>query len=114
MAPPGEAYCEFNFSPSTQWATYGFERYRHGMRRLEEVGPPRIDIRAEPGRYELQATVDMAEAPLPRDGRWRLGLSAVIEDTDGGLSYWALSHPSPKPDFHNAAGFVYDLPAENP
>ena len=27
---------------------------------------------------------------LPRDASWRLGLSAVIEETSGGKSYWAL------------------------
>jgi hypothetical protein len=41
----------------------------------------------------------------------RLALSAVIEDVDGGLSYWALVHPSSKPDFHNARSFTLVLPA---
>ena len=31
----------------------------------------------------------------------RIGLSAVIETTDGALSYWALAHPAEKPDFHH-------------
>jgi len=29
---PGEAYYEFNFAPSTQWAAYRFDGYRSGMR----------------------------------------------------------------------------------
>ena len=33
-----------------------------------------------------------------------------IEETDGTLSYWALAHPSPKPDFHHPDGFVLELP----
>jgi hypothetical protein len=37
---------------------------------------------------------------------WRLGLAAVVEDAAGGKSYWALRHPRPTPDFHDAAGFV--------
>ena len=27
----GEAYVEFNFAPSTQWAAYRFDGYREGM-----------------------------------------------------------------------------------
>ena len=41
---------------------------------------------------------------------WRLGLSAVIEDTSGGKSYWALAHPPGKPDFHHADCFALELP----
>jgi hypothetical protein len=47
---------------------------------------------------------------MPHDAPWRLGLSAVIEDTRGSLSYWALAHPPGKPDFHHADGFALELP----
>ena len=30
-----------------------------------------------------------------------LALSAVIEAIDGAKTYWALAHPSDKPDFHH-------------
>ena len=39
------------------------------------------------------------------------GLSAVIEDARGGLSYWALTHGANQPDFHDPATFVLRLPA---
>jgi hypothetical protein len=39
----------------------------------------------------------------------RLGLAAVIERTDGGHSYWALTHPGDRPDFHDPAGFVLQI-----
>lgn len=41
--------------------------------------------------------------------RIRLGLSAVLEAADGSLSYWALHHPSARPDFHNEGGFLLEL-----
>ena len=41
----------------------------------------------------------------------RIGLSAVIEDTAGSLSYWALHHPRSKPDFHHRGGFILRLTA---
>lgn len=104
---PGEAYDEFNFAPSTQWAAYRFDRYRGGMRPLTEIGAPHIKVQAAPDRFALQAALDLSG--LPRDGRWRLGLAAVIEDIGGGRSYWALAHPPGKPDFHHADGFTIEL-----
>jgi len=33
----------------------------------------------------------------------------VIEETSGRLSYWALAHPSGKPDFHHADCFACEI-----
>ncbi len=56
---------------------------------------------------ELQAEVPLgAEAP----GRLlRLALSAVVEDREGRLSYWAMRHPPGRPDFHHPEGFALAL-----
>src|SRR5262249_58246388 len=35
-------YCEFNFSPSTQWAAYRFTAYREGMAALDAIEAPRL------------------------------------------------------------------------
>jgi hypothetical protein len=48
---------------------------------------------------------------LPGAAVWRLGLSAVIEETSGRKSYWALAHPKGKPDFHHADCFTLELAA---
>jgi hypothetical protein len=37
-----------------------------------------------------------------------LGLTAVVEEENGRLSYWALKHPPGKPDFHSPEGFVLE------
>ena len=105
---PGEAYYEFNFAPSTQWAAYRFDSYRTGMRIADEIGAPQIDVQSAPDRYALQATLELSH--LPDAARWRLGLAAVIEETSGRKSYWALAHPPGKPDFHHADCFAHELP----
>ena len=97
-------YREFNFSPSTQWAAYDFDDYRQGMR-IADVLAPRIEAAREGAHYALQAAFD-----LPGEGRCRVALTAVLEETDGAKSYWALKHPPGKPDFHHADGFVLELP----
>ena len=101
----GAAYFEFNFAPSSQWAAYRFDGYRSGMR-AAEIGPPRIDVQCTPTRFTLRAALTCDA--LPSDP-WRLGLSAVIEETSGRLSYWALAHPAGKPDFHNADCFRCEI-----
>jgi len=105
---PGEAYYEFNFAPSTQWAAYRFESYRSGMRVADEIGAPKIDVQSAPERYALRAALELPR--LPGAAPWRLGLSAVIEEKSGHKSYWALTHPPGQPDFHHADCFAHELP----
>jgi len=106
--PPHTGYYEFNFSPSTQWAAYRFSGYRSGMQVASEIDAPRIEVSASPDRYTLRATLDL-ETNVPWSTPWRLGLSAVIEETTGNKSYWALAHAPGKPDFHRADCFTHEL-----
>jgi len=104
------AYCEFNFAPSTQWAAYRFDGYRSGMEVATEVSAPRIEVQSGPERYTLQASLALDWlSSLPGDARWRLGLSAVIEETSGRKSYWALAHPPGQADFHHSDCFAHEL-----
>lgn len=142
---PGVAgYCEFNFSPSGEWAAYRFDDYRDGLAELP-VKPPRITstdpaqfaagmtahltalgIDAETAKmmaeldvggvgdgpssqYALSACFD--DADFGWSGGALAAITAVIEETDGTKSYWALAHPAGKPDFHHPDGFVLELPA---
>ena len=110
LAPAGAAgYCEFNFSPSGQWAAYRFDGYRQGMRALEEIYDPHIEIEAGPELLSVTVDLDLAAA-LPRREAWRLGLSAVIAVAGEDTSYWALAHPVAKPDFHHPDNFALELP----
>ena len=104
---PGEAYYEFNFAPSTQWAAYRFDRYRSGMRVATEIGAPRIDVQSGPECYTSRAALDLSR--MPRDAPWHLGLAAVIEETSGRQSYWALAHPPGQPDFHHSDCFALEV-----
>jgi hypothetical protein len=98
-------YCEFNFSPSTQWASYRFDSYRSGMRVAAEIGAPRIEVRSTAESYTLQAALEFDGLSSPL----HLGFSAVLEETNGAKSYWALAHPTGKPDFHHADCFALEL-----
>ena len=100
------AYHEFNFAPSGEWAVYAFVGYRKCGPQVSEIMPPWIAVRSTQSRLELDILVRLdGLAGIHRRASLRLGLSAVIEASDG-LSYWALRHPTCKPDFHNPDGFA--------
>jgi hypothetical protein len=102
----GAAYYEFNFAPSTQWAAYRFGGYRSERSVASEISAPRIEVQPNGAGFELQVALE-----LPSDSAWRLGLAAVIEETSGPKSYWALAHPPGKVDFHHSDCFALELPA---
>jgi hypothetical protein len=111
-ASSGSDYYEFHFAPSTQWAAYRFSGYRSGMRVANEIGAPSIEMQMGPDHCTLEASLELnGLSDLPRNVAWRLGLSAVIEDISGRMSYWASAHPPGKPDFHHADCFVHEFSA---
>ncbi len=107
LAVPGEAgYRELNLAPSGAWAAYAFQRYREPGQIPEDL-VPRITVHRLPDRWTLDAELRL---PEPQVGRpLRLALAAVVEQQDGGLSYWALQHPAGRPDFHHPQSFVLAL-----
>ncbi|WP_298161445.1 DOMON-like domain-containing protein [Brevundimonas sp.] len=110
-ARPDGCYAEFNLSPSNEWAAYFFDGYRDGMRPLKEASVQVHAFERSDGELKLRASVYwqgwMATAGL--------GFSAVIEDVDGKKTYWALAHPSDKPDFHHPDSFAIPMSTpENP
>jgi hypothetical protein len=103
-------YWEYNFSPSGAWASYHFTAYREGMAPLMKGAPPMLRLHTGEDHVHLEVTVDLSwMVRTAADVGLRLGLAAVIEDRAQVLSYWALKHPSEKPDFHHAGGFALDL-----
>lgn len=103
-------YREFNFSPSGQWAAYAFRapRERAGAGHVQPA--PRMRWTRSKAALRLEAWLPWDALP-PRAARAHaLGLCAVIEDRSGRLSYWALAHPSARPDFHDRGGWTACLP----
>jgi hypothetical protein len=111
VAPVDEpGYHEFNFSPSLEWAIYGFSAYREGMSPREIGQAPEISVRRGENALELQSAVRLGHLAALRDARrLRIALAAVIEDKNGRLSYWGLRHPPGKPDFHHPNGFALEV-----
>jgi hypothetical protein len=119
--PESPRYLELNFSPSGEWAAYRFDSYREGMAPALSSAP-RLALRLGEESLELDVEVHLGgslscAAPVRQvrlDRRLRLALSAVVEDREGRLSYWALRHPPGRPDFHHPESFSLALELRNP
>ena len=103
----GEAYREFNFSPSGQWAVYGFSACRERDAGYHPSVAPTVAFQRLPDGFRLDAL--LARELLPAASRFHVGLTAVIEAAAGGNSYWALAHCAARPDFHLRQSFVLTL-----
>jgi hypothetical protein len=97
-------YREFNLSPSGEWAAYDFTRCREGRLLDDRSLSPGIAVRNGPRELRLSASL-----PVTDKGKLLIGLAAVIEESSGALSYWALRHAPGKPDFHHRYGFILEL-----
>lgn len=108
----GDAYVEFNLAPSGQWAAYSFMGYRAGMANLD-IPAPRIKLARHADWIELETELDLGGVAMLAGVPWRIALTAVIEDTAGARSHWAITHAPGKPDFHAAEGFAINvIPSE--
>ena len=98
------AYREYNFSASGQWAAYEFDAPRQNMRNADDQIESWLDLGDEWIAVEAAVAAELvAGSPV--------GLTAVVEETGGHKSYWALAHPaSGPPDFHDPSCFLARLP----
>ena len=107
LGQPGTHYREFNFSPSGRWATYAFNAYREGGHDAPMSVPPVIAAAREGD--DFRASVALTSDLLHH--ATSAGLTAVIEEAGGHLSYWALAHAPGKPDFHARSCFTVAIGA---
>ena len=112
QAASGPAYREFNLSPSEAWAAYRFPGYRADAANLPMPIAPSATWRSP-----AHSDIAVFDAAIPRAALPALplhaGLCAVIAETGGHVSYWALAHHGARPDFHQASCFTLLIsPAE--
>jgi hypothetical protein len=101
-------YWEFNLSPSGHWNVYSFEDYRQGMQ--EEIIFTELPFTVQFPTDGLAIAVSInLDKFAPEDQIIQVGITTVIKQKDGNLSYWALAHKGEEPDFHLRNSFVIEL-----
>ncbi len=111
LGVPGEpGYREYNFSPSGQWAVYGFRAWRERIEDYVPAAKPEVLFSQADDGLVLEARVPAELLPVvPAGSDLQVSLAAVIERKDGALEYWALRHVAAQPDFHARDTFVLTL-----
>lgn len=103
-------YLEVNFAPSTEWAIYSFDAYRVGMEAVQTIQPPVIAVSRQQDLYQMSVSMKLEGLGIATEpSNLQLALSAVIEEHNGVLSYWAGIHRPDKPDFHHPDNFCFQL-----
>ncbi|WP_413557653.1 DOMON-like domain-containing protein [Bdellovibrio sp. HCB209] len=98
-------YLEVNCSPNGDWNAYAFTGYRQGMR-PDGTASVNLIYRA----LESDEAIFRVKIQSPAIKNFKqLGVTAVIEFSDGSKSYFALTHPGPQADFHNKTSFTHVL-----
>lgn len=104
-------YIEFNFSPTGNWNCYRFSGYRENMRQFSEIELLDFTILSNnsenQGNYHCRMSVKLAN-PLPIS---KMGMTAVIQTTNGNINYWALKHGGEKADFHREQDWLFSFDA---
>jgi hypothetical protein len=102
-------YWEFNFSPSGEWAAYGFSGRRSGMSPLEGLDAPAIRLSRGGDGVVLEAGLDLSPCLPAGPAQLFLGLAVVVQDDQDRQSFWALRHAPGPPDFHDPTSFLLRL-----
>jgi hypothetical protein len=101
-----DRYYEFNGSPSGDWALYGFDSYRAGMKPHIPSVATAVPVME---KFEKRADGITCVWNIPSftpEFLDRAGVTAVIESGEG-VSYWAIRHAGRKPDFHLKDSFIH-------
>ena len=112
LAAEGAApYWEMNLAPNGDWNLYRLDNYRQGLRPEpdRQALPFTISRRAEGLVLTVELSLPEELVQACRERPLRLGVTAVIEQQGGALSYWALAHGGPEADFHRREDFLLRL-----
>ena len=104
----GEQYREVNLSPSGHWNVYTFAEYRQKMKEETAFTSLPFIVLRGPDSLQLELELDL-EMIIPPAKPVEAAVTAVIKHTDGSVTYWALTHPGPEPDFHRRDSFIIRL-----
>jgi hypothetical protein len=102
------SYWEGNLSPAGHWNMFRLSGYRQGIQEESAFQELPFKVQRQPESLVLTVNVDLT-AIVPGDQSLEVGVSAVLQPRDGGLSFWALAHQAHEPDFHNRRGFVIKI-----
>ncbi len=103
-----DCYWEFNLSPAGHWNVYRFTSYRQGMQEEPAFTSLPFGVQMHSDTLRLSLKLDLDKI-IPSGQALKVAISAVIKTINEGTTYWALTHPGPKADFHRRDSFIVEL-----
>ena len=100
-------YWEFNLAPSKHWNIYRFRDYRQNMTEETAFNSLPFTIQKHPQSLDLSLQLNLNPIISPNQ-KLTTAISAVIQ-SDRKITYWALTHPGSKADFHRRDSFIINL-----
>lgn len=106
-AEGAQPYWEVNLAPNGDWNLYRLEDYRQGLQPVpdREAMPFTVNKGAEGLHLTITLALPEELGQACKARPLRLGMSAVIEQQGGVVSYWALAHGGAEADFHRREDF---------
>lgn len=100
-------YIEFNFSPEFEWNCFYFIKKGDALAEYARMDSVKFDILLSLDVFHLIVELDKKKFPDHFfQGRIQAGITSVIKEKTGKLSYWALSHHDTRPNFHDFRSFT--------
>ena len=106
-----EAYYELNASPTDDWNLYSSSGYHQDRIADDRINYIFQESHFSEGIYRKVIHVDFANI-FPADLNkldLHMGITAVLEDRNQNLSYWAHTHCDTRPNFHMLESFSLQL-----
>lgn len=103
-------YIEFNFSPTFEWNCFYFGKKGDVLGQCPSMQMPVTDILLSEDHFLHFSVIKKEYFPegfFDNKEELDVGITAVIKDKLGSISYWALSHADNRPNFHHFDSFKY-------
>ncbi|BBD68400.1 hypothetical protein NIES4072_42870 [Nostoc commune NIES-4072] len=101
-------YWEFNLSPAGHWNVYRFDGYRQGMQEETAFEKLPFNVQNQADGLILVLDVDLDKI-ISAEQAVELGITTVIKNRNGEVTYWALTHQGVKADFHLRDSFILEF-----
>ena len=106
-----DQYIEFNFSPNFEWNCFYFNKQGDPLREWENMPRPESDILLSAEHFFMFVNIKKEFFPkgfFEKNRKLSAGITCVIKDKLGDISYWALAHTDmTRPNFHHFDSFKY-------
>lgn len=101
-------YWEFNLSPAGHWNVYRLTDYRQGMAGETAFNSLPFNVQRKANSLSLSLEVNLDAIALPEQPL-EVGITTVIKDIEGQVTYWALAHTETDADFHRRDSFLVKI-----